>query len=66
MMGYVHKEISGPFITFQKDEGIQPAAKPLHFLFTLSHSLFQYNTIPYSVVYNAFFYRGNTMGKYYG
>ena len=38
-MGYIHKEISSPFITTQKDEGIQPIAKPLHFLFTLSQSL---------------------------
>ena len=38
-MGYIHKEISSPFITVQKDEGLQPAAKPLHFLFTLSQSL---------------------------
>ena len=38
-MGYVHKEISSPFITVQKYEGIQPAAKPLHFLFMLSQSL---------------------------
>ena len=44
-MGYVHKEISNPFITVQKDEGIQLAAKPLHFLFTLSQSLFQYKII---------------------
>ena len=39
MMGYVHTEISIPFITVQKDEGIQPTATPLHFLFTLSQSL---------------------------
>ena len=37
--GYFHKEISSPFITVQKDEGIQPTTKPLHFLFTLSQSL---------------------------
>ena len=43
-MGYVHKEIASPFITVQKDEGIHPAAKSLHFLFKLSQSLFQYNT----------------------
>ena len=36
MMGYVHKEIASPSITVHKDEGIQPATKPLHFLFTLS------------------------------
>ena len=37
-MGYVHTEISSPFIIIQKDkdEGIQPAATPLHFLFMLS------------------------------
>ena len=62
--GIIHKEIASPFITIQKDEGIHPVAKPLHFLFTLSDSLFQYNTIPYSIVYNAFFYRGNIMGKF--
>ena len=39
MMGYVHKEISSPFITVHKDERIQPAAKLLHFLFMLSQSL---------------------------
>ena len=50
-MGYVHKEIARPFITVQKDEGIRPATKPLHFLFTLSQSLFQYNTIPYIVAF---------------
>ena len=38
-MGYVHKEIASPFIKVQKDEGIKPAAKPLHFLFTLSQFL---------------------------
>ena len=38
-MGYVHTEISSPFISIQKDEGIQPATKVLHFLFTLSQSL---------------------------
>ena len=38
-MGYVHKEIASPFITVHKDEGIQPTAKSLHFLFTLSQSL---------------------------
>ena len=66
MMGYVHKEIASPFITVQKGEGIQPAAKPLHFLFMPSQSLFQYNTIPYHTqsFYNAFFYRGNTIGKF--
>ena len=39
MMGYVHTKIASPFITVQKDEGIQLAAKLLHFLFTLSQSL---------------------------
>ena len=47
-MAYIHKEIASPFITVQKDEGIHPATKPLHFLFTLSQSLFQYNTMPTS------------------
>ena len=75
-MGYVHIEIASPFITVKKDEGIQPAATPLHFLFMLSQSLSHnhrdflqcYNTIKYHTqsCYNAFFYRGNTMGKYYG
>ena len=49
MMGYVHKEIASPFITVQKDEGIHPATKPLHFLFTLSQPLFQYNTVPSTI-----------------
>ena len=60
-MGYVHKEIASPFITVQKYEGIQPAAKLLHFLFTLSQSLshnqrdcFQYNIIPYTAVLQLF------------
>ena len=62
-MGCVHTGIASPFITVQKDEGIQPAAIPLHFLFTLSQSLshnhggcLQYNTIPYhtQLYYNAF------------
>ena len=77
MKGYIHKEIASPFITVQKGEGIQPAAKPLHFLFTLSQSLshnhrdcLQYNTIQYHTILDRttmlFFYRGNTMGKYYG
>ena len=52
-MGYIHKEISSPFITVQKDEEIQPVEKMLHFLFTLLQSLSQnhrdclqcYNTI---------------------
>ena len=39
MMGYVHTEIANPFITIQKDEGIQPAAILLYFLFMLSRSL---------------------------
>ena len=54
MMGYVHKEIASPFIIVQKDEGIHLAAKPLHFLFMLSQSVFQYNTIPYTVVLQCF------------
>ena len=77
MMGYIHTEIASPFITVQKDEGIQPAAIPLHFLFTLSQSLshnhrdcLQYNTIKYHIIHSRitmiFFYKGNTMGKYYG
>ena len=67
-MGYVHKEIASPFITVQKDEGMQPAAKPLHFLFTLSQSLSHnhrdclqcYNTIQYhtQLYYNAFSFIG--------
>ena len=35
-MGYAHKEIASPFIIVQKDEGIQPIAKLLHFLVMLS------------------------------
>ena len=63
MMGYIHKEIVNPFITVQKNEGIQPAAKLLHFLFMLSQSLshnhkdcLEYNTIQYPTqpYYNAF------------
>ena len=73
MMGYVHKEISSTFITLQKDEGIQPATKPLNFLFTLlqylSHNhkddLQCYNTI-HNRITMIFLCRGNTMGKYYG
>ena len=64
-MGYVQKEIASHFITFHKDEGIQPTTKSLHFLFTLSQSLshnhrdyLQYNTIQYNTptqsYYNAF------------
>ena len=75
MMGYVHKEIASPFITIQKDEGIQPATILLHFLFTLSQSLshnhidyLQYNTIPYAVVLQCFYFIGeipweNTTGN---
>ena len=63
-MGYVHTEIANPFITVQKDEGIQPVAIPLYFLFTLSQSLSHnhkyclqcYNTIQYPkrLCYNVF------------
>ena len=64
MMGYIHKEIASPFITVQKDEGIQPTTKPLHFLFMLSQSLFQYKKKYHThSCYNAFFYRENTMGQ---
>ena len=49
-MGYIHKEIASPFMTVHKDEGIHPTAKPLHFLFMLSQYIFQYNTIPCSVI----------------
>ena len=72
MMGYVHTKIANPFITVQKDEGIQPAAISLHFLFMLSQSLsqnhrdcLQYNTL-HIYITMLFFYKGNTMGKYYG
>ena len=61
MMAYIHKEIAIPFITVQEDEGIQLAAKPLHFLFMLSQSLphnhkdcLQYKIIPYTVVLQYF------------
>ena len=60
------KKFANPFITVQKDEGIHPVAKPLHFLFTLSQSLFQYNTMHLQSIYNALFYRGNTMGTNLG
>ena len=64
-MGYVHKEIVSPFITIQKDEGIQPAAKPFHFLFMLSHNhidcLQCYNTIHSLVTMLSFIGE-----KYYG
>ena len=69
-MGYVHKEIASPFITVQNDEGIQPAAKPLHFLFTLSQSLphnhkdcLQYKIIQYRVVLQCFLLYGKYHGK---
>ena len=72
IMGYIHKDIASPFIIVQKDEGIQPAATLLHLLFTLSQSLsynhrdcLQYHTI-HSRITMLFFYKGNTMGKYYG
>ena len=52
-MGYVHKEIANHFITVQKDEGIQPATEPLHFLFTLSQSLF---TLLQSLSHNHTYY----------
>ena len=57
------------YYTIQQNEGIQPAATPLHFLFTLAVSLtqsqrlftmLQYNTHPY---YNAFILQGNYHGK---
>ena len=61
MMDYVHKEIASPFIIVQKDEGIQPAVKPLHFLFTLSQFLpnnngyfLIYKIIPYTVILQCF------------
>ena len=68
-MSYVHTEIANPFIIVQKDEGIQPAAIPLHFLFTLSHNqrdcLQCYNTIQYHTqsYYNAFLLQGKYHGK---
>ena len=72
-MGYVHKEITIPFIIVQKDEGIQPAAKPLHFLFALSQSLsynhrdcLQCNNTIHSRVTMLYFIGENTMRKYYG
>ena len=70
MMGYIHKEIASPFFTVQKDEGIQPAAKPLHFLFTLSQSLphnhrdfLQYKIIPYTYVLQFFLLYGKCHAK---
>ena len=62
-MGYANKEIASSFIAVQKDEGIQPVAKPLHFLFTVSQSLFQYNTIPYTVVLQCFKFIGEKPWK---
>ena len=74
-------KFSSLFISVQKYEGICPAAKPLHFLFTLSQSLFQYNTMPTSSMYIQYAqcdlqwsllkpYKGlitcNTMGQYHG
>ena len=62
-IGNVHKEISSPFITVQKDEGIQPIEKSLHFLFMLSQSLsdnhidfLQYAVIPYKTVLQCFLF----------
>ena len=67
-MGYVHTSISSPFITIQKDEGIQPATMSLHFhlhalivSLTQSQRLFtmlQYNTIPYTAVLQCFSFIG--------
>ena len=64
MMGYVHIEIASPFITVEKDEGVQTVAIMLHFFFTLSQSLSHnhkdclqcYNTLQYPTqpYYNAF------------
>ena len=58
------------YYTIQRNEGIQPAAIPLHFLFTLSQSLSHnhrdclqcYNTIHIHITM-LYFYRGITMGK---
>ena len=65
----------------QKDEGIHPSAKSLHFLFMLSQSLFQYNTMLTSNTIQYTYpvqlqwsllkpYKGlitcNTMGQYHG
>ena len=70
-MGYVHKEIASPFIIVQKDEGIQPTAKPLHFLFTLSWPLSHNNRYClqcYNTIHTRFamlsFIGENMMGKY--
>ena len=67
-MGYVDTKIDSPFIIIQKDEGIQLATIPLHFLFLLSQSLSHnqiyclqcYNTIQYHTqpYYNAFLLYG--------
>ena len=65
-MGYVHKEIASPFIAVQKGQGIQPATKPLHFLFMPSKSLFHYNTIPYLVILQCFLLQGKYNGKILG
>ena len=53
------------YYTIQQNEGIKPAANPLHFLFTLSQSLshnhiefLQYNTIPYIAILQCFSFIG--------
>ena len=71
MMGYVYTKIASPFIIVQKDEGIQPTAKSLHFLFTLSQSLSHnhidclqsYNTIQYTTDLQCFLLQGKYHGK---
>ena len=68
-MGYVHKKIASPFIIVQKDEGIQPAVKLMHFIFMLSQSLSHnhidclqcYNTIHSRVTILSFIWE-----KYHG
>ena len=62
------------YYTIQQNEGIQPVATPLHFLFTLSQSLSHNHRDHFSQCYNTIhsritmpsFYKGNTMGKYHG
>ena len=68
-MGYVHNKISSTFITLQKDEGMQPASKPLHFLFMLSQFL-SHNHKDFSQCYNTIHSRVTMLSfigeKYHG
>ena len=57
------------YYTIQQNKGIQPAATPLHFLFSLSQSLSHNHRDCFTIhshITMLSFYRGITMGKYYG